>query len=77
MKKKLLSVLLSTAMVATLLMGCGSQAATEEPAAPSAEESAPAKEAATEAATTEAAVWMVNRYSEDCKRCCTFRSCYG
>lgn len=54
MKKKLLSVLLSTAMVATLLMGCGSQAATEEPAAPAAEESAPATEAATEA-TTEAA----------------------
>ena len=60
MKKKLLSVLLSTAMVATLLAGCGSSAAPaeapateeapaaeEEPAAePAAEEEAPAADAA-------------------------------
>ena len=57
MKKKVLSTLLATAMVATLLAGCGSQAAapaeapaaepaaTEE-AAPAAEEAAPAEEAA-------------------------------
>ncbi|TCL56925.1 monosaccharide ABC transporter substrate-binding protein (CUT2 family) [Kineothrix alysoides] len=44
MKKKLLSVILATAMVATMV-GCGS--ATSEPAAaPAAEEAAPAKEAA-------------------------------
>ena len=33
MKKKLLSVLLSTAMVASLLVGCGSSAATDDSAA--------------------------------------------
>ena len=33
MKKKLLSVLLSTAMVASLLVGCGSNAATDDSAA--------------------------------------------
>ncbi len=51
MSKKLLSVLLSTAMVAALLVGCGNSAAeTEAPAAteeeaPAAEEEAPAEEA--------------------------------
>ena len=63
MKKKLLSVLLSTAMVATLLVGCGSTAApaeeaapaaTEE-AAPAAEEAAPAEDATEEVAETTAA----------------------
>lgn len=44
MSKKLLSVLLSTAMVAALLIGCGNTAA-ETPAAP-AEEAAPAAEEA-------------------------------
>ena len=44
MKKKLLSVLLSTAMVASLLVGCGS----------SSEEAAPAETETTEDATTEA-----------------------
>ena len=43
MKKKILSALLSVAMVATLLVGCGSSAETET-AAP-AEEAAPAQEA--------------------------------
>lgn len=46
MSKKLLSVLLSTAMVAALLVGCGNSAA-EEPAA------APAEEAAEEPAAAE------------------------
>ena len=44
MKKKLISVLLSVAMVSTLLIGCGSKAATEE--APATEEAAPAEEEA-------------------------------
>lgn len=48
MSKKLLSVLLSTAMVAALLIGCGNTAA-EAPAAP-AEEAAPAAEEAAPAA---------------------------
>jgi len=63
MSKKLLSVLLSTAMVAALLVGCGNSAAeTEAPAAteeeapaeeaPAAEEEAPAEEAAEPAAAT-------------------------
>lgn len=47
MKKKLLSSLLAVSMVATLLSGCGNQAATEEAAAPAAtEETTPAEEAA-------------------------------
>jgi putative multiple sugar transport system substrate-binding protein len=49
MKKKVLSALLSVAMVATMLVGCGSSAATEEAAAPA------ATEAAAPAATEEAA----------------------
>ena len=52
MKKKVLSTLLATAMVATLLAGCGSTAATTESAAPAAEaateEAAPAEEEAAE-----------------------------
>jgi len=55
-KKKLLSTLLSVALVSSMLVGCGSTATTEE-AAPATE--APATEAAdttTEAATEEAAV---------------------
>ena len=51
MSKKLLSVLLSTAMVAALLVGCGNSAA-EEPAAAT-EEAAPAEEAAEEPAAEE------------------------
>ena len=47
MKKKLLSVLLSTAMVASLLVGCGSNAATDDSAATDA--------AATDAAATDTA----------------------
>ena len=57
MKKKLLSVLLSTAMVATLLAGCGGSsepAATEEPAAEETTE-APAEEPAEEEAAESAA----------------------
>ncbi len=61
MKKKLLSLLLSAAMTATLLAGCGSKAATEtaapEAAAETTEEAAPADEAAAEEApAAEAAV---------------------
>ena len=53
MKKKLLSVLLSTAMVASLLVGCGNDAPAEQPEAPAdAEEPAeqPAEEPAEEPA---------------------------
>ena len=52
MKKKLLSVLLATAMVASLLAGCGSSAAPAEtaPAAEATEEEAPAEDAAAEEA---------------------------
>ena len=56
MKKKLLSALLSVAMVATLLTGCGSaaapaeEAAATEEAAPATEEAAPADDAAAEEA---------------------------
>lgn len=68
MKKKLLSILLSAAMVATLLAGCGSKAAetpaaeaTEAPAAeateaPAAEETT-AEEPAAEAVTLKWAIW--------------------
>lgn len=55
MKKKVLSALLSVAMVATLLVGCGSSAP-EETAAPAEEaEAAPAEDAAEEAAPAEEA----------------------
>lgn len=47
MKKKLLSAILSTAMVATLLVGCG---ASEEAKAPAADDSAAATEAADDSA---------------------------
>ena len=56
MKKKLLSALLSVAMVATLLTGCGSaaapaeEAAATEEAAPAEEEAAPAEDATAEEA---------------------------
>ena len=51
MKKKLLSAILSVAMVATLLVGCGSKAEEAAPAADAAaEEAAPAADAAEEAA---------------------------
>lgn len=54
MKKKVLSVLLATTVVASILAGCGSSAAdTAAPAA--AEEAAPAEEAAEEAAPAEEA----------------------
>ena len=49
MKKKLLSAILSMTMVAALLAGCGSSAATDA-AAPAAEEAAPAADAAAEEA---------------------------
>ena len=53
MKKKVISALLSVAMVATLLVGCGSKPA-EEAAAPAAtEEAAPAAEAEAEAPAAE------------------------
>lgn len=55
MKKKLLSVVLSTAMVASLLVGCGSSAETTEAPAEDAatEEEAPAEEATEEEAPAE------------------------
>lgn len=46
MKKKVLSALLSVAMVSSLLVGCGSSAATEAPAASAPAEEAPAEEVA-------------------------------
>ena len=48
MKKKLLSVLLSTAMVATMLVGCGSSAPAAEAEAPAAEAEAEAEAPAAE-----------------------------
>ncbi len=54
MKKRILSVLLSTAMVATLLVGCGQSAAPAESSdAAASEEAAPAKEEAAPAAEEE------------------------
>ncbi len=50
MSKKLLSVLLSTAMVAALLVGCGNSAAETEAPAAETEEAAPAEEAPAEEA---------------------------
>ncbi len=60
MKRKLLGALLSVAMVASLLVGCGSTA-TEAPAAeaPAAEAEAPAAEAEAPAAEAEAAGGLV------------------
>ncbi len=56
MKKKVLGALLSAAMVATLLVGCGGEAATEAPAAeaPAADAEAPAADAEAPAADAEA-----------------------
>ena len=48
MKKKLVSTLLSVAMVSSLLAGCGVTTAPVEEAAPATEEAAPAEEAAAE-----------------------------
>lgn len=56
MKKKLLSVLLSAAMAATLLAGCGSSAETAAPAEEAVTEEAPAEEVVTEEAPAEEAV---------------------
>ena len=53
MKKKLLSVLLSTAMIATLLVGCG-ETATTEPKEEATEEAAATSEATEETATVPA-----------------------
>ena len=76
MKKKVLSTLLATAMVATLLAGCGSQAAapaaeaaapaTEE-AAPAAEEAAPAAEEAAAPAADEGKVLNIYAWNEEFK----------
>lgn len=55
MKKKVLGVLISVSMVATLLMGCGSSTASTEPAAPATEEAAPAAEEAPAPAAEEEA----------------------
>ena len=63
MKKKLLSALLSTAMVASMLVGCGSDSASTEAEAPAeeaaeetaTEEEAPAEDAAEEAPAEDAA----------------------
>ena len=61
MKKKLLGALLSVAMVATLLVGCGSSTAPAEEAAPATEEAAAAEEAApaTEEASGEATTYKI------------------
>ncbi|MDO5573610.1 MAG: substrate-binding domain-containing protein [bacterium] len=58
MKKKVLATLLSVAMVATLLAGCGAKTEEAAPAAaeaPAAEEAAPAEDAAAEAPAADAA----------------------
>lgn len=82
MKKKVLSVLLSTAMVASVLAGCGSkaEAPAEAPAAEEtaeeeapAEEDAPAEEEAEEAVVVEDAGKVLNIYcwNEKFKSCLT------
>ena len=53
MKKKLVSMLLCTTMVASMLVGCGSSATTEAPASEPAETEAPAEEEAEEEAPAE------------------------
>ena len=55
MKKKLLSVLLSTAMVASLLVGCGGTTEEATPAEEATTEEAPAEDAAEEAPAEDAA----------------------
>ena len=54
MKKKLLSMVLSTAMVAGILAGCGSSASSETASADTSDSAATAAEVSTEAATEEA-----------------------
>ena len=54
MKKKLLSMVLSTAMVAGILAGCGSSASSETASADTSDAEATAAEVSTEAATEEA-----------------------
>ncbi|MDD3416526.1 MAG: extracellular solute-binding protein, partial [Lachnospiraceae bacterium] len=69
MKKKLVSILLCTTMVASMLVGCGSSTATEETAPAEATTEAATEEAATEAvteaATTEAAAATEVTYKGD------------
>ena len=77
MKKKVISALLSVAMVASLLVGCGAQAAapaeapaaTEEKAeeAPAAEEAAPAEEEAEAPAADEGKVLNIRCWNEEFK----------
>jgi len=55
MKKKVISALLATAMVAAMVAGCGSTKETEAPATEAASEAAETEAAETEAAETEAA----------------------
>ena len=50
MKKRILSMILATAMVATVLVGCGAKEEAAAPAAAATEEAAPAAEATEEAA---------------------------
>ena len=58
MKKRILSVLLATAMIASVLAGCGAKEEAAAPAADAAvEEAAPAEEAAAEAITLKWAIW--------------------
>lgn len=67
MKKKLLSVLLATAMVATVLAGCSKTEETAAPAEEATEEEAPAEDAAPaeeEAPAEDAAATGVPTYSE-------------
>ena len=75
MKKKLLSAVLSAAMVATLLAGCGSEAASTEAAAPAAdaatEETADAEEAeapAADAAGTTITIMASQDWIEDAEQ---------
>ena len=58
MKRKLLSALLSVAMVATLLVGCGSTTKTETETAV-VEDEAATEEVATEETTTEAGLQKI------------------
>ena len=66
MKKKLLSVLLSTAMVASLLVGCGSSAATDDSAA--ADDSAATDAAATDTADCSVGIRMVQTCRQSSKQ---------
>ncbi|MBQ9607326.1 MAG: carbohydrate ABC transporter substrate-binding protein [Lachnospiraceae bacterium] len=77
MKKKIVSIMLTAAMTATLLAGCGSTAAdtaapaaAEEEAAPAEEEAAPAEEAADDtaaAASDEGKVLNIQCWNEEFK----------